>query len=79
MECSREARRCLEFLDEYEGASDEHAGGTLNRITGWLCEDQGDPDDDLERAEKMIKQAIRLKGQGGELLVNAKNEAIDCI
>jgi len=67
VKCSREACRCLEFLGEYDGASDERAGGTLNKLTEWLWEGNGDPDDDLVRAEEMVKHAMTVEGKKHEV------------
>jgi len=44
-------------MGEYEGASDVTLVEGINRVCGWLWEDNGDPDDDVTRA---LKQAIAV-------------------
>jgi len=55
---SREARRAFEYLDEYEGSTNERVAQTLNKEAGWLWEGKGDPDDDVLEAERLLQELV---------------------
>ncbi|KAF8589914.1 FAD/NAD(P)-binding domain-containing protein [Ramaria rubella] len=56
--CTREALCALEFQGAYEGAPGETVEQGLRRMTSWLWEGNGDPDDDVQQAEKLFEDML---------------------
>lgn len=51
---TRESRRVLEYQEEYTGAAREEVTRALHRLTEWLWEGNGKPEDDVQEAERLV-------------------------
>jgi len=54
-----EARRAFEFLEEYENSTNEQVVQGLYELSNWLWEWKGDPDADVQQAEKLVRESIQ--------------------
>ncbi|KAF8580781.1 FAD/NAD(P)-binding domain-containing protein [Ramaria rubella] len=55
---SREARRAFEFLNEYNGGSNEKSAQALSRVSEWMWEGKGEPNDDVQEGERLIRESL---------------------
>ncbi|GJJ16131.1 hypothetical protein Clacol_010411 [Clathrus columnatus] len=56
LQCTREAKRALEFMDEYATASGEYINKSFDTLVQWLWEGELDLDEEVERGRKEFER-----------------------